>query len=90
MFELLGEPRPRLGRIDVFQVDERIAPEGDPDRNLTHLLASLPPAGAARVRPMPVNDDDLEAAAAALRRASSRPSSTSSTSASAPTATPPR
>ena len=50
--------------IDVFQVDERIAPAGDPDRNLTHLLESLPADGVARVRPMPVNDDDLEAAAA--------------------------
>ena len=59
-------------RIEVFQVDERIAPDGDPDRNLTHLLASLPTAGAARVRPMPVDDDDLEAAAAALRRAAAR------------------
>ena len=40
-------PRARLGRgSSVFQVDERIAPEGDADRNLTHLLASLPAAGA--------------------------------------------
>ncbi len=64
MFELLGDHDLDWQRIDVFQVDERIAPEGDPDRNLTHLLASLPAAGAARVRPMPVDDEDLEAAAA--------------------------
>jgi 6-phosphogluconolactonase len=51
-------------RVTIFQVDERIAPEGDPDRNLTHLLRSLPPGGAADVRPMPVDADDLEAAAA--------------------------
>jgi len=46
----------------LYQVDERVAPEGDPDRNLTNLLASL---GAARplVNPMPVNQQDLEAAA---------------------------
>lgn len=27
--------------VHVVQVDERIAPEGDPDRNLTHLRESL-------------------------------------------------
>jgi 6-phosphogluconolactonase len=63
MFELLGDHDLEWERIEVFQVDERIAPEGDPDRNLTHLLGSLPAEGAARVRPMPVNDGDLEAAA---------------------------
>jgi len=39
---------------EVFQVDERIAPEGDGDRNLTHLRAGLPPAALDRLRPMPV------------------------------------
>ena len=28
-------------QVHVFQIDERIAPEGDPDRNLTHLHESL-------------------------------------------------
>jgi 6-phosphogluconolactonase len=51
-------------RVTIFQVDERVAPEGDPDRNLTHLLRSLPPGGAADVRPMPVEAHDLETAAA--------------------------
>ena len=64
MFELLGTHELDWDAIDVFQVDERIAPAGDPDRNLTHLLESLPAAGAARLRPMPVNDPDLDAAAA--------------------------
>ncbi len=64
MFELLGTHEVDWGAIDIFQVDERIAPEGDPDRNLTHLLESLPRAGAGRVRAMPVNDPDLEAAVA--------------------------
>jgi 6-phosphogluconolactonase len=50
--------------VVVYQVDERIAPAGDPDRNLTHLHASLPPAGIAAVHPMPVETEDLEAAAA--------------------------
>ena len=37
-------------RVHVVQVDERVAPAGDPDRNLTHLQecllahAPLPPA----------------------------------------------
>ena len=30
-------------RCVFYQVDERVAPAGDPDRNLTHLLESLPP-----------------------------------------------
>ena len=50
--------------VELFQVDERVAPEGDPDRNLTHLHESIGDA-PARVHPMPVNDPDLEAAAAA-------------------------
>jgi 6-phosphogluconolactonase len=49
--------------VTVYQADERVAPEGDPDRNLTHLRASL--AGVAvTVRPMPVTGADLDAAAA--------------------------
>ena len=34
----------------VFQVDERIAPAGDPDRNLTHLRESLLATRAAAAR----------------------------------------
>jgi 6-phosphogluconolactonase len=55
-------------KVAVYQVDERIAPDGDPDRNLTHLRTSLPPAAAAGVRAMPVNAEDVEAAAAAYAR----------------------
>ena len=33
--------RPALGQIHVFQVDERVAPDGDPDRNLGDLKANL-------------------------------------------------
>ena len=51
-------------KVTIFQVDERIAPDGDPDRNLTQLQRSLPPGGAADVRPMPVWAEDLEEAAA--------------------------
>lgn len=64
MFELLGERRLDWDAIRLFQVDERVAPPGDPDRNLTHLEASLPDAARASLRPMPVDDPDLDAAAA--------------------------
>jgi len=47
----------------IWQVDERVAPDGHPDRNLTGLLASLPPDARSVVRPMPVTDEDLEVAA---------------------------
>ena len=51
-------------KVTIFQVDERIAPDGDTDRNLTQLQHSLPPGGAADVRAMPVWMEDLDAAAA--------------------------
>jgi 6-phosphogluconolactonase/glucosamine-6-phosphate isomerase/deaminase len=44
----------------VFQVDERVAPDGDPDRNAL-LLEVLRPLGAS-IRLMPVTSKDLEAA----------------------------
>jgi 6-phosphogluconolactonase len=47
----------------IWQVDERVAPDGHPDRNLTGLLDNLPTEGRVVVRPMPVTDEDLEAAA---------------------------
>ncbi len=52
--------------VQVFQVDERVAPDGDPDRNLTHLRESLRGV-PAEIVPMPVNDDDLDAAAPHVR-----------------------
>ena len=52
-------------RLSIFQVDERIAPPGDPQRNLTHLVEALPAAARRALRPMPVEDDDPDAAAAA-------------------------
>jgi 6-phosphogluconolactonase len=51
-------------KVTIFQVDERIAPDGDPDRNLTQLGRSLPPGGAADVRALPVWAEDLDTAAA--------------------------
>ena len=64
MFELLGELEIDWSVTEVFQADERIAPDGDDDRNLTHMLEHLPGAVIDRLRTMPVADDDLEAAAA--------------------------
>jgi 6-phosphogluconolactonase len=49
--------------VQIFQVDERVAPDGASERNLTHLRDALGDA-PAEVLPMPVNDADLERAAA--------------------------
>ena len=53
--------------VQVLQVDERVAPAGDPDRNLTHLRESLlqrTPLRPEQIHAMPVESQDLEAAAA--------------------------
>jgi 6-phosphogluconolactonase len=57
--------------VHVFQVDERVAPAGDPDRNLTHLRESLlehAPFSEEQIHAMPVESADLEAAASAYAR----------------------
>jgi 6-phosphogluconolactonase len=56
----LGMPWERTG---IWQVDERVAPDGHADRNLTGLLHALPADVMGAVRPMPVTDADLDAAA---------------------------
>ena len=63
-FRLLSGDDVPWDSVDLFQVDERVAPVGDDTRNLTHLEESLPADGWARVQPMPVDSSDLEAAAA--------------------------
>jgi 6-phosphogluconolactonase len=60
--ELTREDFPWM-QTEIFQVDERIAPAGDENRNLTHLLESLPAVALARVHAMPVEDPDLDVAA---------------------------
>jgi 6-phosphogluconolactonase len=53
--------------VHVVQVDERVAPAGHPDRNLTHLRESLldhAPLVPEQIYPMPVESPDLETAAA--------------------------
>jgi 6-phosphogluconolactonase/glucosamine-6-phosphate isomerase/deaminase len=58
MFEALLEHDVPWGSVTVWQVDERVAPDGDPDRNVEQLR-DLP----AKVRAMPVTSRDLRAAA---------------------------
>jgi len=67
---LAGESVPWQA-MHLVQVDERVAPAGDPDRNLTHLSESL--LSRAPLRPeqfhaMPVEEEDLAAAAARYAR----------------------
>jgi 6-phosphogluconolactonase len=64
--ELANEQVP-WDKVHVFQIDERIAPAGDPDRNLTHLRESLlshAPLHPDQIHAMPVEAaDSLKAAA---------------------------
>jgi 6-phosphogluconolactonase len=62
MFRDLADEDVPWGKVGIWQVDERIAPDGDADRNLTSLLPMIP--SEADLRPMPVTEADLEAAAA--------------------------
>jgi 6-phosphogluconolactonase len=58
--ELEGMP---WERTELFQVDERVASPGSPDRNLTHMVLGLSMDHQAALRPMPVTQRDLDAAA---------------------------
>jgi 6-phosphogluconolactonase len=52
--------------VHLFQADERVAPSGDAERNLTPIQQTLlahVPLSAAQVHAMPVTDADLDAAA---------------------------
>lgn len=53
--------------VHIVQVDERVAPEGHADRNLTHIresLLGLTPLRLEQIHAMPVESKDLETAAA--------------------------
>jgi 6-phosphogluconolactonase len=63
MFSQLEEFELDWTEIEIFQVDERVAPAGSDERNLTHLVESLSIGAQGSIRPMPVTDEDLEAAA---------------------------
>ena len=65
MLRLLGSEDVPWENVHIVQVDERIAPAGDPDRNLTHLTESLldhTPIDPKNIHAMPVEDNDLTAA----------------------------
>jgi 6-phosphogluconolactonase len=67
MLRLLAEEDVPWKKVHLFQVDERVAPAGDPDRNLAHLRASLLdriPLPPEQMHAMPVDSPDLVAAAA--------------------------
>ena len=65
MLRALSEEEVPWRSVHVAQVDERVAPAGDPDRNLTHLVKSLrAPLGPEQILAMPVESPDLERAAA--------------------------
>lgn len=67
MFAALADHDLPWERIHVLQVDERVAPDGHPERNLTGLRRQLLdriPIPSGNVHPMPVTEPDLDAAAA--------------------------
>lgn len=66
MLRALADEKLPWEKIHVVQVDERVAPEGHTDRNLTHLRTSLldhAPLRPGHIHAMPVEATDLEAAA---------------------------
>src|SRR5262249_46647562 len=66
MLRALASEKVPWESVHVVQVDERVAPAGDPDRNLTHLRESLlehAPLRPEQIHAMPVESIDLEAAA---------------------------
>lgn len=60
LLELLDAEDVPWDAVTVFQVDERVAPHGHEERNLTQIEAALT---HARIVPMSVEDEDLGAAA---------------------------
>ena len=67
MFRALVTEDLPWSRVYVAQVDERVAPAGHPDRNLTHLQEDLlqrVPLPPDHILPMPVEASNLTAAAA--------------------------
>jgi 6-phosphogluconolactonase len=71
MLRALADQDVPWNAVHVYQVDERVASEGDPDRNLTHLRESLlqnAPLPPEHIHAMPVETADLEAAAVRYAR----------------------
>jgi 6-phosphogluconolactonase len=67
MLRALADEEVQWDAVHVVQVDERIAPAGNPERNLTHLQENLlghTPLRPEQILAMPVESHDLKAAAA--------------------------
>ena len=67
MLRALADEDVAWERLYIVQVDERVAPAGHPDRNLTHLEKTLlrhAPLRPEQIHSMPVESNDLERAAA--------------------------
>jgi 6-phosphogluconolactonase len=63
MLKILSKADLPWKRVNLFQVDERVAPDGHADRNLTQLfqaIAGTPMVTQLRIFPMPVLAEDLE------------------------------
>jgi 6-phosphogluconolactonase len=67
MLRALADEDLHWAAVQLFQVDERITPAGDPDRNLTHIGESL--LAHAPLQPAQVHALPVEAADPAARRA---------------------
>jgi 6-phosphogluconolactonase len=66
MLRALAHEKVPWESVHVVQVDERVAPAGDPDRNLSHLRESLlehAPLRREQIHAMPVESPNLDAAA---------------------------
>lgn len=66
LFEALAREKVAWERVHLFQVDERAAPADSPERNfraIRTLLVERVAIPAGNVHPMPVEQDDLDAAA---------------------------
>jgi len=66
MLKALANEEVPWDAVHIAQVDERVAPDGNPDRNLTHLRESLlahTPLPPAQIHAMAVESPDLEDAA---------------------------
>jgi 6-phosphogluconolactonase len=63
MLKILAKADLPWQRVNLFQVDERVAPDGHADRNLTQLFQAIsgtPMVTQLRIFPMPVLAADLE------------------------------
>lgn len=61
LFEALASHDLPWEQLSVWQVDERVVPDGDPERNAEQL--EVLPTSLHAVHRMPVTDDDLDGAA---------------------------